>query len=75
VSLKDERIKAGYSQAEVAEVCGVNQSAYSHYETGRRNPKLKTVEKLANLYGISIEDLLKESNDTGRTGSEAGKTA
>jgi len=68
VNLKTKRHESGLTQKEVAMLCGIIQSAYSHYETGRRHPKLQTLLKLSEIYECTVDELLKESydNDKGR---------
>lgn len=42
----------------MAEQIGVKAATFSGYERGYRVPETKTVEKLANLYGVSMDYLL-----------------
>lgn len=65
-SLLSQRIKElrkvyNYTQDYVAEVLGITRQTYSHYETGRRSPSADTIFKLAALYNISVDDLLRLS--------------
>ena len=65
-SLLSQRIKElrkvyNYTQDYVAEVLGITRQTYSHYETGRRTPSADTIFKLAALYNISVDDLLRLS--------------
>ena len=41
------RHKAGLSQKQLADVTGIAQSEISKYESGKGNPSLKTINKLA----------------------------
>lgn len=47
-----------YSQKEIAYLLGLSRSAYALYETGRRDPSLETLLRLADLYGVSTDYLL-----------------
>lgn len=58
------RKKHGYSQAQLAELLGVHQTAVSQWELGKTLPDILTAQKLALIFGITIEDLL---NDAGIT--------
>ena len=52
--LKELRIKHGLNQKEVADVLDTTQQAISLYESGKREPKLKTWQKLADCFNVSI---------------------
>lgn len=57
-NLKYFRKKKNISQAEVAKYLGLSQTAYGHYETGRRQIPIDSLTKLADFYGVSVDDLL-----------------
>ena len=59
---KKARLDAGLTQLEVAEKLGVAQAQYARWENGGRNPKDETVEKLAEIFGTSLE-ILKGRDD------------
>ncbi|RKW03454.1 helix-turn-helix domain-containing protein [Streptococcus sanguinis] len=42
---------------EVAEKLGVAQAQYARWENGGRNPKDETVEKLAEIFGVTFDKL------------------
>lgn len=46
------------TQAEVAKRLGVSPTAVSWWESGRTEPKIGTVEKLAELFGVEKSDIL-----------------
>lgn len=51
------RVRRGLTQQQVAEAVGITQSAYAMIEGGRRHPR-KTVEKrLANFFGVTVDEL------------------
>lgn len=54
------RIDSGLNQTEVAKKIGVSKQHYNHIELGRRHGSIKVLKKLAKLYGITIDDLLKQ---------------
>lgn len=58
--IKTFRKKAGLMQHEVAEKIGIAQSSYCNIEKGRRNPSLKTLRKLAELFHCTVDDLLSD---------------
>lgn len=55
--LKRLRIEKGLKQREVAEVIGVGRNAYLYYEQGKIDPPFSRMKKLADLYGVSLDDL------------------
>lgn len=57
------REKAGLTQAEVAKALGVDQSAVSLWETGKTAPRAALLPKLADLYGVTVDELLREKEN------------
>ena len=53
-----------YNQADVAAALDVARQTYSHYETGKRKANHEILYKLANFYGITVDDLLKNTVQT-----------
>ena len=56
-NIKKARLDAGLTQKEVAEKLGVAQAQYARWESGGRNPKDETVERLAKIFNTSFETL------------------
>ena len=61
-NIKKARLKSGLTQAQVAEKLGVSQAQYARWESGGRNPKNDTLEKLAEVFGVGA-DTLKGRDD------------
>jgi DNA-binding XRE family transcriptional regulator len=59
LTIKEAREKAGLTQTEVAERLGVSQPAYKYWETGERNPKQETLERIAKAIGVDPETIKK----------------
>lgn len=57
----------GYSQEEVAEKIGVSRQAYAKWEKGETVPDVERCQKLAELYGVTIDSLVNYSNKIGTT--------
>ena len=55
-NLKDYRQKLGYTQDQIAKLLGVERSTISHYENAEREATLVHLSKLADLFGIELED-------------------
>lgn len=56
--LKALRIKNHFTQKEIAEKINVSQSAYAYYETAKKEPRIDTLLRLAELYNTSIDYLV-----------------
>lgn len=56
--IKEERLKKGWTQKQIAEMLGVEVGTFSGYEREYRTPETKTLERLADLYGVSADYLL-----------------
>ena len=59
--LKENRIRCKMTQEFVAEAIGVSRQAVSKWENGSADPSTSNLIALANLYGVSAEDLLKNA--------------
>lgn len=56
--LKELRKKNKKSQTQLAEELNLTQRAYSHYETGTREPSIDTLIRIADYYKISLDTLM-----------------
>ena len=57
--LKDHRMRCSMTQEFVADALGVSRQAVSKWENGTAAPSTSNLLKLARLYGISPEDLIR----------------
>ena len=57
--LTDHRMRCSMTQEFVAEALGVSRQAVSKWENGTADPSTSNLLKLARLYGISPEDLIR----------------
>ena len=55
---KELRIEKELSQRELAEATGISQQAISFWEQDKRTPKMDDCIKLADFYGISLDELV-----------------
>lgn len=58
------RKKRSISQGELAQQLHVSIQAVSKWETGRANPELSLLPGLAELFGVSIDELFSEGTET-----------
>jgi HTH-type transcriptional regulator, competence development regulator len=52
-----------WTQEYVADLVGVARTTYTAYERGTKQPQLDTVNKLADLFGVSADYLLGRTDD------------
>lgn len=60
--LKQLRIENNFLQKEIAQKLKITTSAYGFYEQGKRTPDAETLNKIAELYNVSIDYLLGRTN-------------
>lgn len=58
--IKKYREEKKITQVEVAEVLGVKPATVSKYEAGTLEPNIQSLKKLAELFEISVDELLRE---------------
>lgn len=56
--LKELRIKNNYKQQDIAKIINKTKSGYGYYETGRIEPDIKTLCKLADFYHVTLDELV-----------------
>ena len=57
--LKEARTRAGLSQEKVSEEIQVSRQTISNWETEKTYPDVVSIVRLSDLYGISLDELLK----------------
>ena len=57
-ALSAARANAGLTQTEAARRLGVDQSAVSFWESGKKFPRASMLVKMADLYCCSIDELM-----------------
>lgn len=61
--LKELRINKKMSQSDVASILQITQQAYANYERGTRQADYNTLAKLSEIFGVSIDYLLGNSEN------------
>lgn len=56
--LKEMRQKNQYTQASIAKLLGIAKNTYYQYENGIRNVPIQVIERLADIYGCTVDELL-----------------
>ncbi len=49
----------GYSQEQIAEKIDISRQAYAKWESGATTPDIEKAAKLAKVYGVTIDSLMK----------------
>lgn len=63
--LKSLRLETGYSQKELAKILGMTQGSYARYgtETGHIVPSVDRLQKLAEVFNVSVSYLIGETDE------------
>ena len=61
--LREYRTEGNYRQKDLAKKIGVTRQAYGFYESGMAKPPLDKAKKLADIFGVSIEDIFFSKTD------------
>ncbi len=56
----------GYSQEEIAEKIGISRQAYAKWESGATIPDIEKCCRLAEVYGVTIDSLMKTTTVDGK---------
>lgn len=62
-NIKSFRNKKGLTQKELAKNIGVTDITIQNYENNRREPKIETLDKIASILGVTIDDLVKGTEE------------
>ena len=60
--IKLYRENKNMTQSEIADILGVKAATISKYEAGTLELNIESLKKLAQLFGVSIDELLKEDD-------------
>ena len=60
--LKELRTGCNLTQYQIATQINLDRSTYTYYETGKTQPTIDTLIKLAKIFGVSIDFLLDYAN-------------
>lgn len=64
LKLKNERLKQGLTQEQLASIFHISLRTYQHLEHGTKKPSCDLVIKLQNYYNKNIQDLLEKVEET-----------
>lgn len=60
--IKELRLEYGISQKELASLVGVSSATISMWESGKRNPKDFYLQKMSEIFKVSIDYILLKTN-------------
>ncbi len=63
-NLKELRKKQGYTQQELANILKVAKTTVSTWERGAAKPRMDVARQLANIYGVTLSQLVGEGSVT-----------
>lgn len=61
-AIKSQREASGLSQSALAKEVGISQQKISYYESGKHSPTIEDCIKLADFYGITLDELVGRNN-------------
>jgi len=73
-NIKKIRKDKGLQQKQVALEIGLDQSNYNKIENSKREPSVDVLNKLANLFGVSVDDILNPDKDVPKEVTVEDKT-
>ena len=60
-NLKRLRTDHDYTQTKIAKMLNISRQAYSNYETGNRSPDLDMLIRIADIYHVTLEQLITQT--------------
>ncbi len=58
-NMREIREAKGMSQGDIFRATKIERAYISNLESGKQNPTLKTIEKIAKTLGVGVDELLK----------------
>ena len=63
--MKEHRARLGLKQEDLAKLVGVRRETIGNLEKGRYNPSLVLAWNIAQVFGVTIEEIFTVENDDG----------
>ena len=60
-NLRRLRTDHNYTQTQIGEKLNISRQAYSNYETGNRSPDLDMLIRIADIYHVTLEQLITQT--------------
>ena len=72
--LKEARQKKGLTQKQLGDKCGMYESQIRNYENGKKNPKIETLQKIADALDVPVSEVADcDFDGDGKTQKDASK--
>lgn len=62
--LKELRKSKGLTQQDIADKLKITRAAYTNIENGKRDPDTATLQKLANIFGVTVDYILDRESES-----------
>ncbi|MBD5479573.1 MAG: helix-turn-helix transcriptional regulator [Lachnospiraceae bacterium] len=62
-SIKKIRKEKGFTQKQLGEKLGVSQAAIGQFESNKANPKIETIQKIADALNVTINEIIPDSHE------------
>ncbi|MCH5716881.1 helix-turn-helix domain-containing protein [Niabella hibiscisoli] len=59
-NIKKIRSLKNYTQQHLADILGLTRAAVSSYEEGRAEPKIETLTRASQIFGVSVDDFINK---------------
>lgn len=60
--IREYRRKNNITTTELGKLIGLSQSSISNFELGKSIPRIESLEKMADVFGCSVNDLIEKEN-------------
>ena len=61
INLRRLRLDHNYTQQQLGKMLNLSRQAYSNYETGKRIPDIDLLIRIADIYGVKLEQLITQT--------------
>ncbi len=65
IKLYELRLEKGLSQRQIAKMLNISQSTYNNWENSRTEPSIAQLIQIAQLFGVSVDFLIGNTDDMG----------
>lgn len=65
IRLYELRLEKGLSQRQIAKMLNISQSTYNNWENSRTEPSIAQLIQIAQLFGVSVDFLIGNTDDMG----------
>lgn len=74
IKIKELRLGKGFTQADLAKLLGVNQTAVGKYERGELEPNIHVLIKLSQIFETTVDYIIGNTDDYGAVNINGKRT-